>query len=282
VSFLFYGSREPGYATWIQTTSAIASPSQSVLYRNVDATQANTTLTPTPTWVIALRWGFNRYPNTTVSDSHGLNLTTLGFPASLASQFQLTQSQDYFPAISMGTGDLSSYGGTAPSSSVYYSRSFSGTASKFLGRHSLKFGGDFRSISVGGLGAISNGAYTFSNAFTSTENAAGSTILGTGSSLASLLLGFPASATANTTVSLLDRVHYYGFFVQDDFRVNNKLTVNFGVRYEYEGGLYSPNNGFNPGFNATAVNPLQSQVSGLAVICRSGRRRNFGLQSQSR
>jgi trimeric autotransporter adhesin len=207
-SFLFYGSREPGYAYWNQTSTAIASPNQTVLYRNVDATQANTTLTPNPTWVIALRWGFNRYPNSNVSDSHGLNLASLGFSPSLINSFQLPASQDYFPAITMS--DLESYGGGGPNATVYYSRSFSGTASKFLGRHSLKFGGDFRSISVAGENSITNGAYSFTNGFTSAENSSGSTIIGTGASLASLLLGYPSSGSAVTTVALSNRVHYYG------------------------------------------------------------------------
>jgi hypothetical protein len=269
VSFLFYGSREPGYAAWIQTPSAIASPSQSVLYRNVDATQANTTITPNPTTVISLRWGFNRYPNSNVSDSHGFDLTKLGFSPSLINSFQLTKSQDYFPAIAMG--DLESYGGGGPNASVYYSRSFSGTASKFMGRHTLKFGGDFRSISVAGESSITNGSYAFTNGFTSAENASGSTILGTGAALASLLLGYPASSSGSTTssavttVALANRVHYYGFFVQDDFRVNKKLTLNMGMRYEYEGGIYSPNNGFNPGFDPNATNPIQSQVTGITT-----------------
>jgi len=263
-SFLFYGSREPGYAYWNQTTSALASPNQTVLYRNVDATQANTTITPNATTVISLRWGFNRYPNSNVSDSHGLSLTSLGFPASLANTFQLTPGQDYFPALTMS--DLESYGGAGPNAYSYYSSSFSGSAAKFLGRHSLKVGGDFRSISEAGITTgPTAGAYSFTNGFTSAENAAGSTILGTGSALASELLGYPSSGTATTTGALANRVHYYGLFVQDDFRVNSRLTLNFGVRYEYEGGIYSPNNEFNPGFDPNATNPIQSQVAGITT-----------------
>jgi hypothetical protein len=263
VSFLFYGSREPGYAAWIQTASAIASPSQTVLYRNVDATQANTTITPNPTTVISLRWGFNRYPNSNVSDSHGFDLTSLGFSPSLINTFQLTRGQDYFPAITMG--DVESFGGGGPNATVYYSRSFSGSVSKFLGKHTLKFGGDFRAISVAGEGSITDGGYTFSNGFTSAENASGTTILGTGASLASLLLGYPSAGSAVTTVALTNRVHYYGVFVQDDFRINQKLTLNMGLRYEYEGGIYAPNNAFNPGFDPNATNPIQNQVTGIAT-----------------
>lgn len=40
--------------------------------------------------------------------------------------------------------------------------------------------------------------------------------------------------TANTEM--------YGFYIQDDFRVSNKLTLNLGLRYEYQGGLWDPQN----------------------------------------
>ena len=264
VSYLHYGSREPSYATWINTPDAIAGPSQTILYRKVDATQANTTITASPTTVVSLRWGFNRYPNVNIADSHGFNLTTLGFSPSLINSFQLSPSQDYFPAITMG--DLSSFGGAGPNGTVYYSSSFSGTVSKFMGRHNMKFGGDYRAIHVAGQPSPSNGAYSFSSAFTNAENASGSAILGTGASLASLLLGYPSAGSAVTTDSLSDVVHYYAVFAQDDFRLNSRVTLNFGLRYEYETGVSSPNNGLNPGFCTTCVNPLQQQVSSIPVL----------------
>jgi hypothetical protein len=101
--------------------------------------------------------------------------------------------------------------------------------------------------------------------FTNTENAQGSAVLGTGASLAGLLLGYPSSGSAVTTDSLSNLEHYYGIYVQDDFRLNTKLTLNFGLRYEYETGVSSPFNSYNPGFCTTCVNPLQSQVTGIAV-----------------
>jgi hypothetical protein len=264
VSYLHYGSREPSYAYWNQTVDAIAGPNQTLLVRHVDATQANTTITASPTTVISLRWGFNRYPNTNFSDSQGFNLASLGFSQALINTFQLTPSQDYFPSISMG--DLESFGGAGPNATHYYSTSYSGTVSKFIGRHSLKFGGDYRAIHVAGTPSPSDGSYSFSSGFTNTENAAGSAILGTGASLASLLLGFPSGGSAVTTDSLSDLVHYYAVFAQDDYRLSSKLTLNFGLRYEYETGVSSPNNGYNPGFCTTCVNPLQTQVSGITTL----------------
>ena len=260
LSYLHYGSREPSYPYF----QNIASPNQSMLVRHVDATQANTTITVTPTTVVSLRWGFNRYPNNTFPTSQGFDLSSLGLPQSLISNLQLAPSQDYFPSISMG--DLSSYGGGGVSSTIYYSSSFSGTVSKFVGRHGLKMGGDYRAIHVAGTPTVTDGSYSFSSGFTNNENAAGSAILGTGASLAGLLLGSPSGGSVVTSQSLSNMVRYGAVFVQDDFRLNSKLTLNFGLRYEYETGIFSPNNRFSPGFDTKAVNPIQSQVSGLTTL----------------
>jgi hypothetical protein len=161
-------------------------------------------------------------------------------------------------------GDLQNYGGGGLSASVFYSRSFSGNVSKYLGRHSLKAGGDYRAIYIAGTPAPTPGAYNFNASFTSATPA--STVLGTGASLASMLLGYPASGSVTTSTSLTDVVNYYAGFVQDDFRVNSKLTLNFGLRYEYETGVHSPNNRFAVGFDPKAVNPIQAQVSGIATM----------------
>jgi hypothetical protein len=259
VSYLHYGSREPSYAYW----GTIASPGQSMLVRHVDATQANTTMTLTPTTVLSLRWGFNRYPNTTYSYSTGFDLAGMGFPLSLIRSLQLAPSQLYFPSITMG--DLGSYGGGGPSATTYYSTSFSGTVSKFIGKQNLKIGGDYRAIHVAGTPTPTEGSYSFSSGFTNNENTSGSAILGTGASLAGLLLGDPSAGSVVTSDSLSNMVRYGAIFVQDDLRLNAKLTLNFGLRYEYETGIFAPNNRFNPGFDPKAVNPIQNQVAGIST-----------------
>ena len=33
---------------------------------------------------------------------------------------------------------------------------------------------------------------------------------------------------------------FYGFYVQDDWKVTPKITLNLGLRYEYQGGLWDP------------------------------------------
>ena len=254
-SYLHYGSREPSYETWIND---IATPGQSLLVRFVDATQANATITPSPTWVVALRWGFNRYPNRTYQYTTGFNPESLGFSAGYAAELPYLS----FPSVTMS--DLSSFGGGTQSYTTYYSRSFSGSASKYMGKHSIKFGGDYRAIHVAGTPTQSSGSFSFSPSFTSQNP--NSTVNGTGASLASLLLGDPTSATLATAEALSQFVNYYGVFIQDDFRATNKLTLNFGIRYEYETGVQSPNNQLLVGFNPNIVNPIQPSVPGITTM----------------
>jgi hypothetical protein len=256
-SYLHYGSREAAYAYFGYADPA--TPGQGMLVRHVDAMQANSTISPSPTVVISLRFGFNRFPNKSYQlASDGFDLARLGFPASYVSQL----SYRAFPAISM-TGDVASFGGGGFNQSNYYSRSFSSSVSKFMGRHNLKAGWDFRAIHDSGINTVTPGAFSFTQAFTSASGT--STIAGTGASIASLLLGYPASGSATKSLPIEDHVHYYGLFVHDDFRTTRKLTLSFGIRYEYETGLSSELNSLVVGFDRTAVNPIQNQVNGITT-----------------
>jgi trimeric autotransporter adhesin len=252
-SYLHYGSREPGNA-WFPN---IASPNQGVLFRKVDATQANATFTPTPVWVVAVRYGFNRFPNRSVSTSDGFNITELGFPSSFASQLQTT----YFPGVTMS--DLTSYGGSSLSQNVYHSRSFSSSASRFLGRHTLRFGYDYRKLNHDGMPGITAGSWSFSDTFTRANPAQAQA--GSGAALASMLLGYAASGSATVSTPMYNDVRYHAGFVQDDFRINSRLTLNMGLRYEWETGVGERDNSFISGFDAARANPLNGRVPGVTL-----------------
>lgn len=253
-SYLHYGSREPGNA-WFGN---VASPGQGILWRKVDATQVNSTITPTPTTVVSLRYGFNRFPNFSAPYSFGFDLASLGMPASLVAQ----TANPAFPSISMS--DLASYGGGTTSQSVFHSKSFSATVSKFFGRHSLKTGFDFRALNHDGAPGYGPSSFSFSDVFTRATPAR--TQLGTGSSVASLLLGAPSGGSMTIASNFYNFVNYYAGFVQDDFRVNAKLTLNFGLRYEYETGPADQNDFFLVGFDPDKASPYASALAGLTGV----------------
>lgn len=251
-SYLHYGSQEPSNR-WFP--NQIASPNQGVLYRKVDATQLNSTFTVTPTLVLTARYGFNRFPNFTAPISLGFDITKLGLPALLSSVYPA------FPAISMG--DLTSYGGTTTNANVYHSRSFNTTAAKFIGKHSIRAGFDYRLLHHDGFPGVGPSSFGFTDVFTRATPR--TTTIGTGASLATMLLGYPTSGSMTLGTNFYNFVRYYGVFVQDDFRVTSKLTLNFGLRLEHETGPADRNNKFIIGFDPTAASPLQQTVPDLKI-----------------
>ncbi|MEO8596815.1 MAG: TonB-dependent receptor [Candidatus Solibacter sp.] len=253
-SYLHYGSQEPSNR-WFP--NQIASPNQGVIYRKVDATQVNSTFTVTPTLVITARYGFNRFPNFTPPISLGFDLTTLGLPASLAAVTKYTA----FPSITMS--DLASYGGGTTAQNVFHSKSFNTTVSKFLGRHSVKGGFDYRLLHHDGAPGIGPSSFGFSDVFTRATPK--TTTTGAGASLATMLLGYPTSGSMTVGTNFYNFVKYYGVFVQDDFRITSKLTLNFGLRLEHETGPGDTNNKFISGFDPAAVSPLQAGISDLKI-----------------
>ena len=247
LSYLHYGSREPG-ENWFNTPS---SPAQWLLARKVDATQFNNVFTPSPTTVVSIRYGFNRFPNDNYQRSLGYNLGTLGFSPNFTKDIQRAT----FPNITMET--FSSLGVNNNDFTVYGSKNFMASVSKFMGKHSFKAGFDYRRMTITGISYGNNaGLFTFTDAFTrATPEKA---VAGTGSDLASLLLGYPISVGTDVGSKLNQFVKYYAGYLHDDFRVSSKLTLNLGVRYEFETGLQAQDNALLVGFDPKVASPLKS------------------------
>jgi hypothetical protein len=245
LSYARYFSLEPGN-TWFATVS---SPDQWRLLRRVDATAINNILTLNPTTVLTVRYGFNRFPNYGYQVSQGYNLANLGFDPS----FIASVASPSFPnvtmssAYSLGTNNNFYY--------VHHSKNFSSNISKYLGRHSLKAGFDYRRIHDDGNDfANSAGAFTFNGVFSrSTPLTA---VAGTGTDIADMLLGTPSAGTGYIPTKLYEYANYYGMYVQDDIRLTKTLTINLGLRWEREYGLQESNNHMVVGFDGKATNPL--------------------------
>jgi hypothetical protein len=111
-----------------------------------------------------------------------------------------------------------------------------------VGKHSLKFGGDFhRFQSNGTIVGNGRGSFTFN---------AQSTAPTTGYSFADLLLGLTTS-TARSPLSprIYHRTGIYAGFFQDDWKLTPRFTLNVGLRYEYNVPTFEKYNtlsNFNP------------------------------------
>ena len=100
-----------------------------------------------------------------------------------------------------------------------------------VGRHSLKFGASYRHFIWPMWGFFQNrGYYQFTNGFT-TQTATND---GTGSALASFLLGLPAVKQRQAGVPQMQlRQWYADAFVHDSFQITRNTTIQMGLRYEY-------------------------------------------------
>ena len=128
------------------------------------------------------------------------------------------------------------------------------------GSHTLKFGGDFRRMTAYYANVFSSGrlgAYTYSGAITG-SNGNGPI----GNPYAAFLLGIPDKTQLDTVIEPDGNVYgyAYGIFAQDDWKVTSKLTINFGLRWEYH-PMFSDLN-----FNGTNFDPnYESVVNGVTV-----------------
>jgi hypothetical protein len=128
-----------------------------------------------------------------------------------------------------------------------------------MGSHTVKVGAEYRRIGARTRTfSTSAGTYSFTQAFTApTPTTSG------GDAFASFLLGFPATGSIVYATPAHYLVDYYAGYLQDEFRASSRLTVNYGVRYEYEPGLREADNAVTVGFDRNADFPVQ--VPGMTL-----------------
>ena len=102
------------------------------------------------------------------------------------------------------------------------------------GSHSMKFGADYRYLTglyTNVFATLRLGSYAFNGSVMSALLGPGA-----GTPFASFLLGYPDSTTIATVLQADTHAYasHYGFFAQDDWKVSRSLTINYGLRYEYQ------------------------------------------------
>jgi hypothetical protein len=209
--------------------------------------------------VFNVRGGYTYYLDWSQADSSfGFDSTEFGWPQSLVSQFPSQGLGGMFPRIEMADFVTLSRG-TGPNRHRNYS--IQPNISLTRGKHNIRSGLDVRwtnaySDNYGNAGGFLN----FNQQFT--RRTLNSTNVLEGNSFASFLLGAPA----NGEVPVNAFNHYQWFFIapwiQDDWRVSNKLTVNLGFRWDGNGAVREEQNRLNYAFDPT----LTHSVGGVPVI----------------
>ena len=128
-----------------------------------------------------------------------------------------------------------------------------------VGNHTLSFGGEFVRIQFNGDWVVgNNGIYSFDGSATSQYVNGVRSVSDQGNAFADLELGYPVTANALTGVSAgAFREFDVAGYAQDDWKVTPRLTLNLGLRYDFN----SPPNDKN-GHAALYVLPTNSNVPG--------------------
>jgi hypothetical protein len=182
-----------------------------------------------PKLIGEFRSSLSRFRNNRIPRSDGFDISTLGFPASLSAAAQFRA----LPRMNFST--VTSLGKLSASEIRRITNNYNETASLtwVLRSHTLKFGGHYRVMQLNDIQVDDPvGNYTFNTQFTGLNPFGSSST--SGNDIASFLLGLPASGTMGQSLHLALERKYVAGFVQDDWKVSRKLTLNLGVRYEIE------------------------------------------------
>jgi len=191
-------------------------------------------------WVISDRllhrfaFGYNRFQNKNRSVHFNA-----GWPSTIGLR---NQPDTTFPRFAFGgtaiLGNLGNFGSISRGLSYEGSTIVQDDVTLIMGRHSVKSGFEGRFYYVDSENADGTATYNF--------NSAQSNLPGfdqqTGHAYASFLLG--AVATSNRPVQAVNPDYFqrdFAFYVQDDYKVSSKLTLNLGLRWQILPGLYEKN-----------------------------------------
>ncbi|MFN7934189.1 MAG: TonB-dependent receptor [Bryobacteraceae bacterium] len=233
ISGVYNYTARPRVTLWSGYMWNAAEENGGPLTRGQDQQLVNTLYRLSHTWIVSSRL----LNHMTLSYNRSYNPTT-GLWASVDGAQELGINNLHtngYPQVEWGGGPfvgLNTPGYTRKNVQAYIGMGFLDSLSFSKGRHFMKAGVDLRrnhENSRAGQNVILN----FSALGTSIP---GEVFAGnrTGYSFASYLLGVVHSADVNDPVGIGDRVRYYALFFQDDFKLSNRLTLQLGLRWEYQ------------------------------------------------
>ncbi|MGI4829514.1 MAG: carboxypeptidase regulatory-like domain-containing protein [Janthinobacterium lividum] len=197
-----------------------------------------------PSLVMALGFGTVRDNSTRIPTSVGTNPTQTVKVGTASAPYTPQFTVTGFTTVGTANG---SYSKTINNGFNYF-----GSVTKVLGVHTFKTGASFRKdqLNIFNPGVQPAGTYAFSGEITSLNSTTGVAT----NALADFLLGAVKTSSYGLPQPADGRRNYnIGVYLQDDYKVNSKLLVNAGVRYEYESPMTIADNRYSRVDPATGI-----------------------------
>ena len=229
-----------------------------------------------PSHVLNLRYGITYTETPEQRRSSGFDLSSLDFSPSLIALLP-DKSVATFPNVFMDTkqpspllkgcqgsctGTFSGFGnfrdGDGTTTGIVHA--LAATLSTSHGNHNVRYGTDlrlYRSFGARGGYDVSPGL-RFLPTYTNGPND-DSAVAPIGQEFAAFLLGIP-DGQMQRSASYATQDKFAGLFIQDDWKATRKLTLNIGLRYEYESPETERYDRSVRGFDRTTPNPIQAQA----------------------
>ena len=177
-------------------------------------------------WVLHGNYGYAHHANPRdYPEQDEFRLSSLGLPAYMDSAAQMGA----FPRVAINGYQQMGQEASWHIRNKFETHTWTGDMSKLFGSHTVKIGGTFR------LNRVSNfrpndpqGSFTFNRNWTREFINRGSQ----GDGVADMLLGLPGAGVIRSEPALADQVMYSALYFQDDWRVNDRLTLNMGLRWD--------------------------------------------------
>ena len=223
------------------------------------------TRTWTPTLVMDLNMGFFRYATFRNPPGAGQNAgTTLGIASLPQDQMPQLVSTVAAWGASSCSGASSCIGADTNTNQINITNTYTpfGSVTKTVGPHTFKFGASLRKNEFNSYNpaASPEGQLSFDGSITNHGNSGNAT-----TGLADFLLGKIKTGSYEQPMPPTGRRNWnLGFFAQDDYKVLPNLTLNIGVRYEYESPLKIAHNiysRFDPASGQMLVAGLNASAS---------------------
>lgn len=206
--------------------------------------------------VLNVRSSLNRYVEANRTDAGlGFDATTLGFPTDLVNQLP----QQIFPRIEI-TNEFTNLGRGTFDEGTTTVFGFQPNFSWLKGRHTFRGGLDMRMTWLARENSGQAGMLVqFNDTFTRQQWDQADPL--SGSSFASFLLGYPTSGRVDNNVFPTFRWNYFAPWFQDDWKVTDRLTLNFGLRWDFNSPVWEEDNRLNFAFDPTVANPANDRIN---------------------